>query len=233
MAIPSYDFMIPQPDDYMDYDYFTHQYIPRVEKLSSNIYLDLTTMWGSEENAQSYLDLLRKVVYDIILSFKDGTKYKNAMLYYLSHSKEAREWLWEIFSDTAWYNFRDGGFMLGYNSGANINLGKEIKFTIEQALSPVARQKIMNDEMGARIMKYTLNDFTYFDTLDELKAYMVSESLITSDESLLVLELSDMPKSYKYRVFINRENKYTIEDLLTYDKIIASMKIYNNVSGNW
>lgn len=62
---------------------------------------------------------------------------------------------------------------------------------------------------------------------------MVSESLITSDEALLVLELSDMPKSYKYRVFINRENKYTIEDLLTYDKIIASMKIYNNVSGNW
>lgn len=233
MAIPSYDFMIPQPDDFMDYDYDVHQYIPKIEALSEGAYLDLITMWGNEENAQSYLDLLRKVVYDVILSYKDGTKYQTLMLYYLSHSKEAREWLWQLFIDTAWYNFRDGGFMLAYNSGANINLGKEIKFEIESALSPIARQKITNDEFGSRILKYNINDFSRFDTLDDLLDYLVVQTLITSEQRALITDISEIPKSYQYKTFLNHKGKYVFEDLLTYDKIVAEMKLYNNVSGNW
>jgi len=233
MAIPRYDYMLPQPDDLMDYDYVLHQYIPKIEAILTNTYVDLLTVWGSEENAQSYLDLLRKVVYDVIMSMRDGVKYQNQVLYYLSHSKEARRQIWELFSDTTWYNFRDGGFMMAYNTGANLNLGKEIMFSIEKALSPIARQKISNSELGARILKYNINEFTYFDTLEELVSYLETNSFITSDEADLVALITDIPTSYKYKVFINRDGKYTFEDLLSYNKIIAQMKIYNNVSGNW
>lgn len=233
MAIPSYDFMIPQPDDLMDYDYNLHQYVPKIEALSESSYLDLLTIWQTEENAQSYLDLLRKVVYDVILSFKDGVKYQVPMLYYLSHSKEAREWLWQLFIDTAWYNFRDGGFLMAYNTGANINLGKEIKFGIEQALSSIARQKITNDEFGARLMKYNLDLFYYFDTLQELLDYIETQGFITAEKKALITKIDEITSSYKYRVFINRDGKYTFQDLMTIERITNEMKLYNNVSGNW
>lgn len=233
MAIPSYDYMLPQPDDLMDYDYATHQYIPKIEAISANAYLDLTTIWGSEANAQSYLDLVRKVVYDVIMSMRDGVKYQTAVLYYLSHSREARQQIWELFSDTVWYNFRDGGFMMAYNTGANLNLGKDITFGIEKALSPIAKQKISNSELGARILRYNLNDFTYFDTLADLVNYLETNEFITSEEADSVALISDIPTSYKFRVFVNRDGKYTFEDLLSYQKIIGMMKIYNDATGNW
>jgi len=234
MAIPKIDFIEkPFSDDFFDYNYEEHRYIPLVSAIKNTAYIDLEVVWKSEENAQAYLDLLSSVVYDVILSRIDDTKYKVHMLYYLSHSIEMRILLMDLFKDTAWYNQRDGGFMLAYNSGANLNQGKLIEFGIDKAISSIAHQKLKNSKLGVRVLQYNINILEYFDTFDELKIYLVDNGYITQEQSDEADELCKIPKSYKYRLTQNYKGQYVFEDLLTYDKIVSKMKIYDNVNGDW
>ena len=113
-------------------------------------------------------------------------RYRLPMLYYLAHSKEMITELQKIFYDTVWYNRRDGGFMMAYNSGANLNQGKLIEFGIDKALSPIAKQIIKNSPLGTRMMKVDINEKQVFSSLATLLAYLVSEGYITSDESDVV-----------------------------------------------
>ena len=72
MAIPSYDFLEkPYDDEFMEYDYDENEYVPLVDGIKANAYVALEREWGTEANAQVYLDLMRKVVYEVILSYKD------------------------------------------------------------------------------------------------------------------------------------------------------------------
>jgi hypothetical protein len=236
MAISSYDILTrPFDDDYMEYDYTESRYVPLVKGIMKDAYVNLIIDWGSEANAQSYLDLLSRVVYETILSFKD-VKWRLHMLYYMSHSKKARLALRKIFSDSVWYNRRDGGFLMAYNSGANLNQGKLIEFGIDKALSPIAKQICKNTYLGTRVLPVDLNTNQTFTTLALLLAYLVAQGYITSDQSDVVTaseDLDDLPYHEDYDIITLDSGSYLFRDLTTIKDAIEDMKIYNTTTGTW
>lgn len=234
MAIPSYDLIDkPYKDKMLDYDYYNHRYVPTLEGIRETAYVDLIEVWRTQENAQSYLDLLSQVVYDVILSGIDGSKNRDKLLYYMAHSKEIRVFLIDLFQDSVWYNQRDGGFMMAYNSGANLNQGKLIEFGIDKALSVIAQQKLKNTNLGNRVVKYNLNDFYYFDDLDNLKVFLVDKGIIDNEFELENLE--QVPKNPEYVVRgFNAYGVIVVEHLKTYEKVILAKKwIYDKLNGSW
>lgn len=235
MSIPSYDFLEkPYDDDILTYDYDENRYIPLVKGIKANAYVSLEREWGNENNAQCYLDLVGRVVYEVILSRKDQ-KYRNKTLYYLSHSKEAREILIKIFTDSVWYNRRDGGFMMAYNSGANLNQGKLIEFGIDKACSSIAKQLIKNTILGTRIFSIDINKATKYVALDDLLSFLVENEYITQNESDVVAlseDLEDLPYHEDYSVTLLDSGEYLFRDLKTLQKAIINMKKYNGI-GDW
>jgi hypothetical protein len=228
----SYDILEkPYDDDFMVYDYKEQRYIPLVDGITNDCYVNLTRDWGTKENAQSYLDLLSRVVYEVALSFKDQ-KYRLKETYYLSHSKEARELLKRIFSDTAWYNRRDGGFMMAYNSGANLNQGKLIEFGIDKALSPIAFTIIKNSILGTRYFTIDINTKVIYDDLAALLVGLVADAYLTQEEADLVETLADLPHDETYDAFLLDSGKYMFTDLETLAKAVLNTK-NNSATGTW
>lgn len=233
MAIPNNDFIqVPYNDQDLIYDVVNHRYVATVDVVMRSSYVNLINDWGSEENAQSYLDLMSNVIYDVILS-KKPSEQKLLMQYYLSHSKYARNEILNLFLDTVWYNRRDGGFMMAYNSGANLNQGKLIEFGLDKALSPIAKQIVMNSYLGSRFLPYDINDKEVFDDFDALLVYLVSEAYITQVQADLMETLEDLPYDRRYSVYIELSGKYIFTDLRTLAKAVENMKIYNPTNGTW
>ena len=236
MAIPIYDKLLrPLDDEFMVWNYEENRYTPLVKGIMKDAYVNLVVDWGGENNAQSYLDLLARIVDETIMSFKD-VKYRDQMKYYIGHSKQARVTLKKLFSDSVWYNRRDGGFLMAYNSGANLNQGKLIEFGIDKALSPIARQICKNTYLGTRILPVDLNDNQTFATLVLLLEYLVQEEYITQVESDLVElseDLDDLPFHENYDVIILDSGSYLFKDLTTLQTAIENKKIYNASSGTW
>ncbi len=232
MAIPSYDFLEkPLVDDFFDYDYDLSIYVPKVEGIKANAFVDLTKRWGSRDNAQAYLYLLAQVVNEVILSYKNQ-KYRLEMKYYLSHSIEARIELMNLFSDSVWYNRRDGGFMMAYNSGANLNQGKLIEFGIDKALSSVAKQMIENTIFGTRHLKYDINTKETFEDLDSLKTYLVENNYITQEESDEIENYTEIPSNPKYYITQKLDGGYVFTYLDTLKDAKANMRRYSG-TGDW
>jgi len=236
MAIPTYDKLErPLVDDFMTYDNSEHRYIALVDGILKDAYINLITDWGSKPNAQSYLDLVSRVIYETILSFKDE-KYKNTMLYYMSHSKKMRIEIYKVFCDTVWYNRRDGGFMMAYNSGANLNQGKMIEFGIKQALSSIAFQIIKNSPLGTRFMTVDVNEKQTFNSLAELLAFLVSENIITSEESDVVTlseDLEDLPYTEDYQLVELENDRYLYTNIKSIKSYVETMYINDNANGDW
>ena len=63
---------------------------------------------------------------------------------------------------------RDGGFMIAYNSGVNLNVGKLIEFGIDKALSPIVHQIIKNSYFSSRVLPFSINKTKKFYDLDDL-----------------------------------------------------------------
>jgi hypothetical protein len=236
MAIPTYDFLeIPLDDKNMVFDFNEHRYIPLVDGILKNSYVNLVTDWKTKTNAQSYLDLLSRVVTETILSFKDE-KYKNTMLYYMSHSKKMRKEIEKIFYDSIWYNRRDGGFMMAYNTGANLNQGKMIEFGIDKALSSIARQMVKNSPLGTRYMTVDINEKQIFVDLTTLLAYLVSEGYIDNAESTVVTaseDLNDLPYTEDYQLVALENGRYLFTNIKSIKSYVEHMWIYDNVNGTW
>jgi len=234
--LESYDILTaPFNDDFMEYNYDEQRYVPLVDGITKESYVNLVNDWGTKENAQSYLDLVSRVVYEVALAMKDQ-KYRLKETYYLSHSREARELILRLFSDTVWYNRRDGGFMMAYNSGANLNQGKLIEFGIDKAISPIATQLIKNSILGTRYFTTDINTKIKFATLELLLAYLVTETYITQEEADVVTEselLSDLPYNESYDAFLMDSGEYLFTDLETLSKAVLMMKKYNSTSGTW
>lgn len=227
----------PYDDELFEYDYKEQIYVPKVTAINDYAYVNLLRDWTTEENAQSYLFLLSRVVNETILSMKDA-KYQTIMKYYLAHSKKARIELFKIYSDSVWYNRRDGGFMMAYNSGANLNQGKLIEFGIDKALSPIAKQIVMNSYLGTRYLPYDINTKVRLDDFDAVLSYLVTNGYITqeqSDEISLLTEpkISDLPYDMSYRITDEPDGKYLFTDLHTLKKAIAKMRMYDPVNGTW
>jgi len=236
MAIPTYDILTaPLVDKFMIYDFNEHRYIALVDGILKDAYVNLTVDWGTKENAQSYLDLVSRVIYETILSFKDW-KYKNTMLYYMAHSKKMRREIQKIFYDTIWYNRRDGGFMMAYNSGANLNQGKMIEFGIDKAISSIARQIVKNSPLGTRYMTVDINEKQVFASLATLLAYLVAQSIITSDESDVVTaseDLNDLPYTENYQLVTLENDRYLYTNIKSIKSYVENMYIHDNANGTW
>lgn len=157
MSIPTSDFLSkPYEDDVLAYDYDTHQYYMKLDASQNLTGINLTELWRGDENAQFYLQLIGNVVYTSILRFKDE-KYRDRMMYYLSHSKKARNALIALFKDTVHYNHSGGGFMTAYQTGINLHEMKTMRLEPEQFTSPIALEIIKNNGLGTRYFKH---DFT-------------------------------------------------------------------------
>ena len=241
MPISTYDYLaVPFEEDDRNgllYNKTESRYIPSYDFVSKNAYVNLLGVWGSEENAQSYLDLLSSVIYTYILSHYDN-KYRYTVLWFMAHSKQVRNALSQIFVNSVWYNHRDGGFMLVYSSGINMDQMKEFKLDIDRALSPVERQIIDNSFLGTRILETNFNTITKYDTFVALTDQMLLDGLITQDEYDNAESITDLMNVLKvrlrYRIYINEDLKYCIEDTKTYENVILATKYeFDNVNGTW
>ena len=241
MAIPTYDYLSApyQEPDMMGllYNMVESRYVPSIDVVSKNAYVNLIGVWGSEENAQSYLDLLSSVVYTYILSHYDN-KYRYQVLWFMAHSKQVRNALIQIFVNSVWYNHRDGGFMLVYSSGINMDQMKEFSLDLKRALSPVERQIIDNSFLGTRILETNYNEVVKYDTFELLLAGMVTSSIITQDEADDCEDIDDVLDILKvrvrYRIYINEDLKYCLEDTRFYENVILATKYeFDSVNGTW
>lgn len=241
MAIPTYDFLekpyVEKDFKGLLYDYNESRYIPSIDLISREGYISLIDKWGSRENAQSYLDLVSRAVYTYIMQHYDN-KYRFQILYYMSHSKQIRNALIQIFISSVWYNHRDGGFLLVYSSGINMDQMKEFSLDLKRAFSPIERQIIDNSFLGTRVLDINFNNIVRYDTFIELKDSMLTDSLITEDEYDNADTTSDLMNILKirvrYRIYINEQLKYCLEDTRHYENVILASKFeFNNASGNW
>ena len=241
MAIPTYDYLsapYQEPDMAgLLYNMVESRYVPSIDFVSKNAYVNLIGVWGSEENAQSYLDLLSSVVYTYILSHYDN-KDRYQVLWFMAHSKQVRNALIQIFVNTVWYNHRDGGFMLVYSSGINMDQMKEFSLDLNRALSPVERQIIDNSFLGTRILETNYNEVVKYDTFELLLSGMVTSSIITQDEADDCEDIDDVLDILKvrvrYRIYINEDLKYCLEDTRFYENVILATKYeFDNVNGTW
>jgi len=241
MAIPTYDYLSApyQEPDMMGllYNMVESRYVPSIDFVSKNAYVNLIGVWGSEENAQSYLDLLSSVVYTYILSHYDN-KYRYQVLWFMAHSKQVRNALIQIFVNSVWYNHRDGGFMLVYSSGINMDQMKEFSLDLKRALSPVERQIIDNSFLGTRILETNYNEVVKYDTFELLLAGMVTSSIITQDEADDCEDIDDVLDILKvrvrYRIYLNEDLKYCLEDTRFYENVILATKYeFDSVNGTW
>jgi hypothetical protein len=241
MAIPTYDYL-QQPyseEDNMGLIYVKEEsrYLPSIDFVSKNAYVNLIGVWGSEENAQSYLDLLSSVIYTYILRHYDN-KYRYIVLYHMSHSKQIRNALKQIFTNTIWYNHRDGGFMLIYSSGINMDQMKEFSLDLERALSPVERQIIDNSFLGTRIIETNFNKILKYDSFELLVQHLIDEGIITeaeAEDSETTQDLMNVLKvRLRYRIYINEDLKYCLEDTRYYENVVLASKYeFDSINGTW
>ena len=241
MPISTYDYLaVPFEEDDRNgllYNKTESRYVPSFDFVSKNAYVNLLGVWGSEENAQSYLDLLSSVIYTYILSHYDN-KYRYTVLWFMAHSKQVRNALSQLFVNSIWYNHRDGGFMLVYSSGINMDQMKEFKLDIDRALSPVERQIIDNSFLGTRILETNFNTITKYADFDTLLAGMVTSTIITQEESDLCETIDDIMDIQKvrvrYRIYENEDLVYCLEDTKSYENVILATKYeFDNVNGTW
>ena len=236
MAIPTYDKLErPYNDSFMEFDYKEHRYVAMVDGILQQAYVNLVVDWQTKENAQSYMDLVSRVIYETILSYKDE-RFKETMRYYMAHAKKMRAEMYKIFCYTVGYNRRDGGFMMAYNTGANLNQGKLIEFGIDKALSPIAHQIVRNTPLGTRYMAIDINEKQIFDSLSALTAFLVSEGYISTEEEAVVTEsedLNDLPYTEDYQLVSLENDRYLFTNINSIKSYIEKMKIYDNANGTW
>lgn len=220
MAIPLQDRLdFPYDDENMYYDFNKHHYVLRQDAVLRLSYIDLVELFGGSDNAQAHCNLLSDVIFESIMRFRRPENVEKTT-YWLAHSKKARETFLKLLLDSQWFNRTDGGFMVVYNTGINLNEMKEIPMDIKRSMSVIADQIVKNNGFAQRVINVNLNTIRHYDDIDELKVFMVNEGYITQDEADKVKKLKDIPDSYKYRVWINQENKYCIEDLITWKKLL-------------
>ena len=238
MPIPTYDYIeAPYSDDDLVYNKVESRYIATSDMVFRNGYINLLRTLGSKEGVESYLDLVSSAVYTYILSHYDN-KYRYVVLWYMAHSKQIRNALIQIFVSSVWYNHRDGGFLVVYQSGINLDQMKDIKMDITKAFSPIERQIIDNSFLGTRILETNFNVIDKYSTITLLKEAMLSDGIITQEEADACDSSSDLMSISKvrtrYRIYLNESYEYCLEDTKTYENVILATKYeFDQVNGSW
>lgn len=215
----------PYDDTDMTYDIDKHQYVLVYDYSKNETGIDLAELWGSPDNADGILGIISNVSYTVLSKYKDNTKYYERTLYWLTHSKKGRDFVKRLMLDMVRYNHEDGGMFIAYQTGINLQEMKDLQIQLHHAFSAVAEQIIEKYGQQARIETMNINNMTRFDTLEDLIAYMLSEGLITQEQHDLVEEITDIPYSYKYRTFVNAQEQYVCEDMLTFKKAMEKFGV--------
>ncbi len=157
MAIPSNDFLTkPYEDDSMYYDYKKRRYVLKLSETMKETGIMLDVLWQNSDNAEGYLRMVSDVCDTYVSQFKDS-RYYEKLRYYLSHSKKMREAIYELMIDTVRYNFRNGGFMIAYETGINLNEMKELRMKIADALSVIGDEIANKNDLKNRFFRYNFD----------------------------------------------------------------------------
>lgn len=215
----------PYNDEGMTYDVDKHQYVLVHDYSLNQTGVDLVELWGDSDNANGILKIISNVSYTALSQYKDNTKYYDRTLYWLSHSKKGRDFIKRLMLDMVRYNHEDGGLFIAYQTGINLQEMKDLQMELHHAYSAVAEQIMEKYGQQARVEVMNINSMARFENLDGLLAYMVFQNLITQEQADLVEEIKDIPYSYKYRTFINAQEQYVCEDMLTFKKAMEKFGV--------
>ena len=162
MAIPTKDFLEkPISDSQMKYDFNRHQYVLEVDYAMFETGLgDLELDMGGKDNVQVYLEMISDVVYAYILDFKDSKFYRRN-LYYLSHSKSAKDAIRRLMLDVMKYNEQEGGMMMSYVTGVNLQEVENMNNISDKTMVGIVGDKIV--KLTGLAHREFLHDFTIVD----------------------------------------------------------------------
>lgn len=213
----------PFDDEKLRYVIKDHRYVLERDIADFETGLVLSEIWQGEDNVLWYLDAISKVTYTYLTKFKDS-KYYERMLYYLSHSQKARDMIFELMIDTIQYNHEDGGFLIAYQTGVNLHEMKDINIKLEMAISVIGKQVLHKYGIMQRLNNVNINEFEYFNTLEELLEDLFDKDLITEEEKDEIESLEEIVTNYQFRVFFNR-GKYIYENLLTFKNALDTFGV--------
>ena len=154
------DFTTPFDDERMKYIFADHRYVLELDSQMFETGINLPLIWGGNDNALMYLELVSDVCYTFVAKFKDS-KYFHRLFYYLAHSKEMRRAMNELMLDTVRYNHEDGGFMIAYQTGVNLHEMKELRLKIENAVSVIGDKIARNFGLQQRLNNFNINEMLY------------------------------------------------------------------------
>lgn len=193
------------------YNYDENRYILTLEG-SRESAIDLTKIWRGAANAEKYLDLVSRALYGFIFSNKDS-KYQDKFKWLMAHSKSFRANIIQAFQDVIWYNHRDGGFLVAYNTGINLNTMDTVDLEIKRAVSVVGEALMRSSGMLERIPRYSISRKRFFLDIEELKEFLVKNKIFKEEELEDIESIDKIPKSMKYRIYANPYNDIVYEDL--------------------
>jgi hypothetical protein len=153
------DFVIkPYNDRVLEYDYDLHQYIPTEDFIINDCaWGTFLEAIGGSENGLWYRKLLSTNAYQYIKSFKDA-KFRKRLEYYLSHSKSARQDLIELMKNLVTYNLQEGGMMMAYVTGINLQEAQNITTIHYKTLvGLVGHQFVVNHGLAEKEFRYEFN----------------------------------------------------------------------------
>lgn len=147
------DFVLPYNDDVMTYDYYEQRYLLTPDYVKGLISEDdyEVNEFDIEERAKILVDQISRATYDVILRYKDSKYFKKTM-YYLAHSKGARQALKEIMASVAYYSTVEGGFENSYLTGINLQDSTKLKVDLEDAVGVRGKTVIETRGLGTRIL---------------------------------------------------------------------------------
>jgi len=92
------------------------------------------------------------------------------------------------------------------------------------AVSVIGDQVLHKYGIMQRLNNVNINEFEYFNTLEELLTSLVAKDLMTEDEKEEIENLEDIETNFQFRVFLNR-GQYIYENLLTFKNALDTFGV--------
>lgn len=205
------------------YDPTKKQFILTINSANFYTALNLVELWGSEENAEWYLETISQVVYNAILTMFKDSKFFDEFRYELVHSESLMNKTIDILLDSVMYNEAGGGFLMAYETGINLQEMKSLKLEPKDLISTAGMEMIKGIGLGTRVSQINVNHFEYFDTLDEMLIFLVDKGVLEQEKADEIECITELPFNIQYKyMLVKHIDKYIVEDKLTVKKWLQS-----------
>ncbi len=205
------------------YDPDRKQFVLTIDAANWHTALNLIELWGTEENAEWYLETVSQVVYNAIFTMFKDSKFFDEFRYELVHSRSLIDKTIDILLDSIMYNEAGGGFLMGYETGINLQEMKSLKLEPKDLISTAGMEMIKGMGLGMRVSKTNVNHFEYFDNLEDMLNHLVNNGILKPEQVSDVECITEMPFNREYKFFyIKHIDKYVVEDKLTVQKWLLS-----------